>query len=117
MLKSKEDFPIFKSSPLKTFLEEAKNWEHKNPKSNKIALEDFLANIRISNNEENKFPTHEEIVEIYSKLYYQSTISQNISKKKWSKEERKFLIWTVYYYSRIKQKKIEEIVNLSIFLD
>lgn len=83
--------------------------EHVDPKE----LKKFLQNINLFKKDKcQSFPTIEEINEIRFKISIENfqEPKKNILKKKWNQNERKLLIWVVYFFMKMYKKKLNEMV-------
>lgn len=91
------------------FLDKVKGLSQDQP-SEIIEKTEFLKTFKIKN----KWPSlapNEEISQTLLDLNQSfEKDAQIIIKKKWNDEEKKALIWTVYYYLKIYMKKLEEMV-------
>lgn len=101
------------------FLEEVKAWKSLNMDKDSKNIKELLDTLLLQNEEIKKLPTNEEVSKIHSEVVAEEIMrkSKNKSKpkKKWSKEEKKFMVWAVYFYSQINSKKIEEMVRYKLY--
>lgn len=95
------------------FFDDVRNMEGYNELVDPKEIKKFLQNLNFFKKDNSQgFPTIEEINEIRIKISIESfqEAKKNIIKKKWNKNERKLLIWVVYFFMKMYKKKLNEMV-------
>lgn len=99
-----ELFPLYKD-----FLSQIRNLPQNQPSDNEEKKE-FLNNLKIPLYLTD-IPTIEELSQFISDINKKTNEeTQIIIRKKWRENEKKFLIWVIFYYLKIQRKKFQEMV-------
>lgn len=113
MNNSEEIFKTLEASSFNKFIEEVNTWKSLNLREDGKNMKEFLNTLLLKNKEINELPNNDEILQIHKELVFEGIFYENRlkTKKKWSIKEKRLMVWALYYYIQIFNKKVEEMVR------
>lgn len=100
-------------SSFTNFLNEVKSWRLSHRDKNCKNMKKFLKSINFYNEDIEKLPPDDELCQIHTTLLFESSFKENKKQRaKWTEDEKKFLLWAVYYYTQIHNTTMEKMVRL-----